>query len=108
MECKFNVLAENEHGYVGQCACCEEFNFAYKNLLITFSEEHLMSFFDWVLTNQDNPEFQYPLRHGRMHVYQSPVENLFVTFNEEELEDLQQLSTEVKLVLEARKIINRN
>jgi hypothetical protein len=108
MACDFNILAENEFGYIGQCSCCEEFNFAYKNILVTFSEEHLFHFSDWLIGNQNNPEFLFDLPHGKSRVYRSPVENLFLTFDEGELSQLSQLFTETQLVLEARKIVGNS
>ena len=107
MNCDFQILSENESGYIGQCSCCHEFNFGYKNLLITFTEEHLFHFSDWLIGNQNNPEFLFDLPHGKSRVYRSPVENLFLTFNVDELQELAQLFNEVHLVLEARKIIDR-
>ena len=106
MSCDFQILSENKFGYIGQCSCCQEFNFAYKNLLITFTEEHLFHFSDWLIGNQDNPAFLFDLPHGKTRVYRSPVENFFLTFTSEELQELSQLFNEVQLVLEARKIVD--
>ena len=106
MNCDFQILSENEFGYIGQCACCREFNFAYKNLLITFTEDHLFHFCDFLIGNKDDPNFLFDTPRGKSHVYRSPVENLFLTFNADELQELAQLFNEVELVLEARKIVD--
>jgi len=106
LNCDFQILSENEFGYIGQCSCCQEFNFAYKNLLITFTEEHLFHFYDFLIGNQDNPNFLFDTPHGKSHVYRSPVENLFLAFNAVELNELSQLFNEVQLILEARKIVD--
>ena len=105
MSCNFEIISENVYGYIGKCTCCEEFNFAYKNLLITFTEEHLFHFSDWLIGNQNNPEFLFDLPHGKSRIYRSPAENLFITFDVGELQELSHLFTEAHLVLEARKII---
>jgi hypothetical protein len=106
MNCDFKILSENEHGYIGQCLDCREFNFAYKNLLITFSQEHLLLFSEWLIDNQNNPEFLMDFPHGKSRVYQSPVENLFLTFDKEELNELNELFQETQLMLELRKILD--
>lgn len=105
MNCEFQILAENKNGYIGQCLGCCEFNFVYKNVLITFSEDHLLGFGEWLLSNRSSPEFYFELPHGRSRIYPSPLPNLFLAFDEPELDDLSQLFAEVELVLEARRIV---
>ncbi len=106
MSCNFNIIAECSRGYIGQCTCCNEYNFAFNNLLITFSEEHLAWFFDWLLQNRDNPDLYFPLANGQDRIYRSPLDNFFITFNFNELEELEMLYGQVQLVWQARKIVN--
>ncbi|MBX2965820.1 MAG: hypothetical protein KF845_06720 [Cyclobacteriaceae bacterium] len=108
MSCTFRILSENEHGYIGQCLGCSEFNFVYKNILVTFSEDNLLNFGHWLLDNRNNPEFYFVLPNGRSRVYNSPIPNLFLAFNDAELDEVSQLFSEVKLLLEARKILDHS
>ena len=106
MSCNFNIIAECPRGYIGQCTGCKEYNFAFNNLLITFSEDHLVWFFDWVLQNRDNPDFHFLLANGQDRIYKSPLENLFITFNSNELEDMEILYGQLQIVWQARQILN--
>jgi hypothetical protein len=106
MHGSYQVLTKCENGYIGICTCCKEFNFAYKNVLLTFQEESLFQFFNWLIECKDNPEYHLGLPHGRTHVYPSPMHNLFLVYTEEELVEIEQLFMEVRLVLEVRKIID--
>jgi len=104
--CSFEILAESEGGYIGRCTSCGEFNFAFKNLLITFTEEHLFHFHDWLIENQNDPEFIFELPNGKSRVYRSPADNLFIAFHPQELDEIHDLMIQTQIVLETRKILN--
>ncbi len=104
----FSILTENDNGYIGVCMCCHEFNFAYKNILLTFQEEDMIRFFDWVIENRRNPQHYMPLQHNRARVYSSPHSNLFLAFNELELDEVSDLYNETRLILSAQKILHAN
>jgi hypothetical protein len=104
----FRLLAEHEHGYIGICECCREFNVAYKNMLISFQEEEMMQFFDWIHANQFNPAHYMRLAHGRNRIFTSPHSNLYMVFTDEEIVELLEMFGQVKLVLEAEKILLSN
>lgn len=99
-----DIIAQCENGYVSQCECCQDFNVTYKNVLFVFNEESMKRFFEWVLSYRSARENYQPLPHGRDRIYSSPHNNLFLVFNDEELDDLHQLFTQITLVLEARRI----
>jgi hypothetical protein len=99
-----DILAQCENGYVSQCECCQDFNVTYKNVLLVFNEESMERFFEWILSYRSSRDNYQPLPHGRDRIYSSPHNNLFLVFNDEELEDLHQLAAQVSLVLEARRI----
>lgn len=99
---QFKIFAECANGYVGVCECCREYNFAYKTVLITFQEDEMHSFFDWVTTNRNSPNHYMPMRHVRNRVFSSPSSNLFLTFSEGELEEINQFYHET-LILEQAK-----
>ena len=101
----FQILASSDNGYIGICTCCEQFNLVYKNILLTFQEESLFQFCDWLVECRNNPEYQYTSYHGRNHVYPSPLQNFFLMFSNSELAEVEHLYNEVQLVLEARKLV---
>lgn len=102
---EFNILAECEHGYIGECSCCHGFNFAYKNVLLCFQEDEMVRFLEWLTACKFNLENYLPLPHGRDRVYRSPLDNLYLAYTLSELEEIEQLFSEVQLVLEARRIL---
>lgn len=101
----FRVLTDCRHGYIGVCACCGDYNLAYKNLLLIFSEPQLFQFLDWLEDSRRHPDFRVALRHGRTHLYCGPVPTVYLAFNDRELDDLNQMAVEVKLLLEARRAL---
>jgi hypothetical protein len=42
----FQILTECREGYLGMCRCCDEFNFVYKNVLLTFQKVNRHHFFE--------------------------------------------------------------
>jgi hypothetical protein len=103
----FHILAECSNGYIGVCECCREYNFVYKNILMIFSQDELLRFCGWVIAYRTHDNTYLPLHHGRTRVYTSPLSNLFIAFREDELDELDQLFTEARLILEARKLIHQ-
>jgi hypothetical protein len=91
-ETTFRILVECSDGYIGTCTCCSEFNFAYKTVLVSFQEEEMHRFFDWLITNCETQEHYMPLRNGRNRVFSSPHSNLFLAFNDQELDEQGTLS----------------
>lgn len=100
-----SILAECEHGYIGVCDCCLEYNFVYKNLLLAFRQEELMRFCEWLIEYRYHRETFLPLPHGRTRVYKSPLSNMFIAFHEDELDDVDQMFSQARLVIEARGIV---
>ena len=100
----FQVLSECANGYIGVCACCREFNFVYKNLLLAFPEDEMFRFCRWLSESADNPANRLVLRHGRDRVYASPLSNFYLSFNAEELEEIEQMTAEAELLWQARRI----
>ncbi len=107
-ESSFQLLAECPNGYIGECTCCQKFNVAYKSILLTFAEENLCAFFEWILTARYDYESYWPMPHGRERVFTSPFSNLYLTFREDELDELAELYARTQLILEARNLVKRN
>lgn len=100
----FQVVCENANGYIGVCSCCGEYNFAYKTVLITFQEEQMLQFFDW-LNEGRNGENDTELKHGRNRIYSSPYGNLFLVFNDEELDEILSLHAQLLIMLQTKRIL---
>ncbi|HYG38954.1 MAG TPA: DUF6686 family protein [Cytophagales bacterium] len=101
----FKILVQNENAYIGLCSCCQEFNFAYKNILLTFSKNELMVFCNWLIECKDDKDYFLPLAHGRNRIYQSPLKNMFLVFSNEELEEISGMLNQLTLLLEARELV---
>lgn len=102
----FQILAECNDGYVGVCRCCWEFNFLFKNVLLTFQEPEMCDFFNWIIECRRNGSMMMPLPPGDRHVYRSPLYNFFIVYSEEELDEIEGLYAQVRLMLETIKILN--
>ena len=104
----FHILGECGSRYIGVCECCQEYNFVYKNILLIFSQDELLRFCEWVIRYRRHENTYLPLHHGRSRVYKSPLSNLFIAFREDELDEVDQLFTEARLILEARDLIKQH
>jgi hypothetical protein len=104
-EDSFQILAECPDGYIGVCLCCREFNYSYKNILLTFQEGEMREFFDWLIACRKKGSLELPLPNGRKHVYRSPLYNLFMVYTEDELDEIERLYSEVRLMLETMQIL---
>ena len=100
-----SILAECENGYIGVCDCCHEYNFVYKNLLLAFRQDELVRFCEWLIEYRYHRETFLPLPHGRTRVYKSPLSNMFIAFHEEELDDVNEMFSQARLLIEARGIV---
>lgn len=104
-ESSLHILAECDNGYIGVCECCNEFNFVYKNILLAFTEDELIRFCAWIMAYRFHEDTYLPLPHGKTRVYRSPLNNLFIAFHEHELDEVGQLFSQTKLILEARNLV---
>src|SRR5688572_28350544 len=94
---EFKVISETNSSYIGYCECCLQYNFAFNNLLIVFSEDELINFLDWLQCNRSSTANELALPNGRTRVYSSPHGNLFLVFNDTELDEIDLMAAEVKL-----------
>src|SRR6187402_2283661 len=99
------IMAECPNGYIGVCDCCHEYNFVYKNLLLAFRQDELVRFCEWLIEYRYHRETFLPLPHGRTRVFKSPLSNMFIAFHEEELDDVYEMFSQVRLLIEARNIV---
>lgn len=104
---QFKIISENTKGYIGVCDCCHQYNFVFNNLFIVFQEDELLNFLDWLHYNRFSKECHTMLHNGRSKLYASPHSNLFIAFNDEELDEIETMASEVKLLLDAKRILQR-
>jgi hypothetical protein len=100
-----SILAECQNGYIGVCDCCREYNFVYKNLLLAFRQDELVRFCEWLIAYRYHRETFLPLPHGRTRVFKSPLSNMFIAFHDTELDDVDQMFSQARLLMEARDIV---
>ena len=100
-----SILAECQNGYIGVCHCCHEYNFVYKNLLLAFRQDELVRLCEWLIEYRYHRETFLPLPHVRTRVFKSPLSNMFIAFHEEELDDVDQMFSQARLLFEAREIV---
>jgi hypothetical protein len=100
------ILSHSEKGYIGQCNCCDHFNFAFGNVLFIFTEDGLRGFQSVLYEEHHFHQLAEPLPHGKTHMLPSPIPNFFVSFDSQELEQIKNLFQEALLVLEIDKILS--
>lgn len=100
------ILSQTENGYIGQCNCCNHFNFAYGNVLFVFTEDGLRGFQSMLHDGYHVQNLNESLPHGKTHLLPSPIPNFMLTFGREEIEEIGNLFQEALLVLEVDKIFS--
>ncbi len=98
------ILSQSKSGYIGQCNCCDHYNFAFGNLLFTFTEDGLRGFYGMLHEHSQSHTLDSPLPHGRNVVFPSPIPNFMLSFTEQELEEAKGMFQETFLVREVDKI----
>jgi hypothetical protein len=101
----FKIISESDRGYIGKCSCCDQYNFVYNNLILVFNKVEMINFLDWLQQYRFSRDTHMTLYNGRNRIYSSPQTNLFFAFNESELEELQLMTAEVKLLVEVSDIL---
>ncbi|MHA4737566.1 DUF6686 family protein [Dyadobacter sp. MSC1_007] len=100
------ILSQTEKGYIGQCNCCNNFNFAYGNVLFIFTEDGLRGFQSVLYDGYHIQNLNEPLPHGKSHLLASPIPNFMLSFDNAEMEEIRNLFQEALLVLEVDKIFS--
>lgn len=100
------VLAESKNGYINQCACCQDYQLVYKNLVLIFQYDELVRFCEWLIAFRYRPETYVPLNHGKCRVYKSPLSNLVLAFTQEELDEIEILLAHLQVITEARSLVS--
>lgn len=68
----------------------------------------MIRFFDWLMANAKSHEHYMPLPHGRTRIFSSPNSNLFLTYHDNELEEIARIYHETQILLQAQKLLLSN
>jgi hypothetical protein len=105
---KLRILSQSENGYIGQCKCCDHYNFAFGNFLFIFTEDGLNGFHSALHDRQHIHALDTPMSNGKNILFPSPIPNFMLSFNVAEMEEVKGLFQESLLVMEVDKIFAQN
>ncbi len=100
------ILGQSAQGYIGQCDCCDHFNFVYGNVLFIFTLQGLRNFHEVLEDKLDMHHLSEPLPNGKDHLLPSPIPNFMLAFNSHELKDISHIFQETFLAIEIEKLIS--
>lgn len=100
------ILSQSKNGYIGQCHCCDQYNFVFGNVLFVFSEEGLNGFHAVLYDKSQFHSMETALPHGRNHLLPSPIPNFMLSFSDQEVEEIKNLFQETLLTLEIDRIFS--
>ncbi|GAB2764764.1 hypothetical protein GCM10027275_02450 [Rhabdobacter roseus] len=102
---ELRLLSQKPNGYIGQCPCCEHYNFVFKNFLFVFNEDSLRGFQEVLYDEKYLCTIEPKLPHGKGYLLPSPLPNFMLVFTEKELEELRNLFQEALLTLEVERLL---
>lgn len=105
---KLRILSQSTNGYIGQCNCCDHYNFVFGNFLFIFTEDGLNGFRSVLYDQQHIYELDAPLRNGKNILFPSPIPNFMLSFSVEELEEVRGLFQETLLVMEVNRVLSHH
>ncbi|PWJ59930.1 hypothetical protein CLV98_101105 [Dyadobacter jejuensis] len=100
------ILGQARQGYIGQCACCDHYNFVYGNALFIFTADGLRGFYNMLSESVQMYQLSEALPNGKDFVLPSPIPNFMLTFNHQEIEEIKDMFQEAFLTLEIDSIIH--
>ena len=102
------ILSQSNNGYIGQCNCCDHYNFVFGNFLFIFTEDGLNGFHSVLYDQNQFHSLDAPLPNGKSTLLPSPIPNFMLSFNENEVEEIKGLFQETLLALEIDRIFASN
>ena len=102
------ILSQSDNGYIGQCSCCDHYNFVFGNFLFIFTEEGLHGFHSVLYDKQHFHSLGKPLPNNKTILLPSPIPNFMLSFSETEMEEIKGLFQETLLAMEIDKIFSDN
>jgi hypothetical protein len=101
---QIHPLVEWDNGYIGICRCCGTYNVAFKNLLFAFKTAEFEAFRQ-LLADKRGLSPLYTT-HGKEVMMPTPMNNFFLVFSHEELDELTEKLAEASPLVEAHSILN--
>jgi len=98
------ILSQSDNGYIGQCNCCDHYNFLFGNFLFIFTEDGLNGFRSVLYDNTQFHSMETALPNGKNILLLSPIPNFMLSFSEVEIEEIKGLFQETLLALEIDRI----
>lgn len=102
------ILSQSDNGYIGQCKCCDHYNFVFGNLLFIFTEDGLNGFHSMLHEKYHAHALESPLLNGKSILFPSPIPNFMLSFSAGEMKEVKGLFQETFLVMEVDKIFAHN
>lgn len=98
------VLSQSDNGYIGQCSCCDHYNFVFGNFLFIFTEDGLNGFNSVLYENDLFHSLETALPNGKCVLLPSPIPNFMLSFSKVEMTEIKGLFQETLLALEIERI----
>lgn len=98
------ILSQTAKGYIGQCNCCDHYNFVFGNLVFIFTADGLTNFQAMLYGQTHLKLLESPLLNQKRYILPSPIPNFMLSFDEEEIEEIKNLFQETLLTLEIDRI----
>lgn len=102
------ILSQSANGYIGQCNCCDHYNFVFGNFIFIFSENGLNGFHSVLYDKSQFHSLDTGLPNGKNVLLPSPIPNFMLSFTEAEMEEIRGLFQETLLALEIDRIFAHN
>jgi hypothetical protein len=98
------ILSQSENGYIGQCHCCDHYNFVFGNFLFIFTADGLNGFHSVLYEKEHFHVMEPPLPNQKNYLLPSLIPNFMLSFSEGEIEEIKNLFQESLLALEIDRI----
>ncbi len=103
MQHHIETIVRKQDGYAGICPCCGNYNIAFKNLLFNLTEPEFRGLINLLADQRMMGDF--PTSHGKEILIPTPLSNFFILLTNQEIGQLLEMMNEVRLVVEARRIL---
>lgn len=97
------TLTQHENGYIGYCAGCRSYNVAYKNSLFILSEDEYTYYREVIVERTVMRPFF--TTHGKEWLLKTPMQNYFMMFSDDEINELIQLMDEASLLMQVNQLL---
>ncbi|MCG8309176.1 MAG: hypothetical protein MI975_17420 [Cytophagales bacterium] len=107
MNCSTKILIQSDFFYVAQCKECKKISLRYNNILVKFTSEYFLGF----CNAMENIEFKtmsvLSPNGSRQIVLNTGHHDTQFTFSYFEFEELKDVLQQVKIILDAEKVLKQ-